>query len=50
MTGNGKYYSFAQASLRATSSAYIQQMKQFNQVYSTLGQDFEALATGKRWH
>jgi Bacterial Ig-like domain (group 2) len=48
-TKDQKYYDFAMKNMQAMSGAYIYQMKQFNQVYSTQGQDFEALAAGVPW-
>jgi hypothetical protein len=48
-TGESKYRDFALASLRATRTAYIDRMKQWNQVFSTLAQGAEALLAGESW-
>lgn len=48
-TGDQKYYDFAMANIEATRKAYLDNIKQFNQVYSTLGQGAEALMSGMRW-
>lgn len=49
-TGDSKYHDFAMFNLAASTQAYVFAPKQFNQVYSTLGQDLEALISGQRWH
>jgi hypothetical protein len=48
-TGDQKYYDFATKNMLASNTAYISQMKQWNQVYSTLAEGAEALLTGKSW-
>jgi uncharacterized protein YjdB len=48
-TGDMKYYDFAMKNLAAAAKGYIFAPKQFNQVYSTLGQDLEALIAGVSW-
>jgi len=48
-TGQQKYRDFALQNLAATSKAYLDGIKQFNQTYSTLGQGIEALLLGVPW-
>ncbi|HUF70251.1 MAG TPA: Ig-like domain-containing protein [Longimicrobiales bacterium] len=48
-TGDQKYYDFAMKNVQAANTAYISNMKQWNQVYSTLAQGAEALLTGNPW-
>jgi len=49
-TNDARFKDFALKNLAATGRAYIDRMKQWNQVYSTLGQGTEALLAGVRWH
>jgi len=49
-TGEQKYHDFAVLNLKATNSAYIAAMKQWNQVYSTMAEGAEALFAGQPWH
>jgi hypothetical protein len=48
-TGEQKYYDFAVQNVKATNSAYIAAMKQWNQVYSTMAEGAEALFSGQPW-
>jgi len=48
-TGEPRYREFALTNLAATRKAYIQGIKQWNQVYSTLAQGAEALLAGVPW-
>ncbi|HUF70252.1 MAG TPA: hypothetical protein VMM79_16515 [Longimicrobiales bacterium] len=48
-TGDPKYRDFAIQNIGASSTAYIDQMKQWNQIYSTLGQGAEALLARVSW-
>lgn len=49
-TGDEKYRIFALANLRAAQNAFIEQVKAFNQVYSTGAQSTDALLAGVAWH
>jgi hypothetical protein len=44
------YLDFAMKNLAGTNRSYIDGIKQWNQVYSTLGQGTEAMLAGIRWH
>jgi hypothetical protein len=48
-THDPKYREFAISSIGATRKSYLAGMKQWNQVYSTLGQGAEALLSGTPW-
>jgi hypothetical protein len=48
-TGEQKYFDFAVVNLKATNSAYISAVKQWNQVYSTMAEGAETLFGGHRW-
>jgi hypothetical protein len=48
-TGDQRYHDFAVSNLQAANTAYIQQMKQWNQVFSTLTEGAEALLAGEPW-
>jgi hypothetical protein len=48
-TGEPKYRDFALENVRATRKAYLERMKQWNQVFSTLAQGAEALLAGVPW-
>ena len=49
-TNDQRYVDFATRNLAATNKFYIDGIKQWNQVYSTLGQGTEALLAGVSWH
>ena len=49
-TGDPAYKAFALKNLAASNSAYIIPLKQWNQTFSTLGEDTEALLSGVPWH